>query len=315
MNVGVAAGTRRQLRRSCTHPVNRAGRNGAMALVAKGVDLRHVQQAGILRTMRRVASQAAFGLDRGVLEDEWPARLGVALGANLILIGGRPEVVVPECAVWIMAVGAAHEPFIHLVMERHVEGRFYIGVALKAERGLRSFEQLLVARAGMHAVATGAANIGLGMRRTFEVGMRSGVTAEAGGVYLFGSGFGGVEDLAYIAAGINVGLARTMAGLARGTSFAMLQGQLAVRVVGESFCFRFMACGAYLRADKVRGIGIFGLHGGWLRTCISLGGRASLRSDADHACAKHQSETCPQHRQPSGDAARRQELAGPDGLP
>jgi len=231
MDVGVAAGARRQLRRSCAHPVHRAGRDRAMALVAQGIDLRHVQQACILRTMRRVASQAAFRLDRCVLEDEWPARLGMALGADLILIGRRLQVIVPESAMNVMAIAALDQTFIHPVMERHIERRLYIGVALKAEHGLRSLEQLLFVCAGMHAVATGAADIGLGMRRTFEVGMRSRVTAQARSIYLFGSSLGGVEDFGYVAATINVRFARAVARLACSSSFAMLQRQFAVRIV------------------------------------------------------------------------------------
>jgi hypothetical protein len=144
MNVGVAAGAWRQLRRSCAHPVNRAGRDRAMALVAQCVDLRHVQQPRVLRTMRRVAPQAPLRLDRGVLEDEWPARLRVALGADRILIGRGLQVVVPEGAVRIVAVAALHQAFIHLVVEGHIERRLHVGVALKAERGLRSLEQLLL---------------------------------------------------------------------------------------------------------------------------------------------------------------------------
>src|ERR1035441_10473647 len=41
VNIGVAADAWRQLRRSCVHPVNRAGRARAMALVAHCVLLLH----------------------------------------------------------------------------------------------------------------------------------------------------------------------------------------------------------------------------------------------------------------------------------
>ncbi len=54
---------------------------------------------GILRAVRRVAADAAFRLHRSVLEDERPARLGVALGADRVLIGGGLQVVAIERAV------------------------------------------------------------------------------------------------------------------------------------------------------------------------------------------------------------------------
>ena len=43
MDIGVAADAGRYLRRSCAHRVNRTSGNWAMALVAQGIDLRHVQ--------------------------------------------------------------------------------------------------------------------------------------------------------------------------------------------------------------------------------------------------------------------------------
>jgi hypothetical protein len=150
-----------------------------VALVAQRVDVRHIQQPRVLRTVRSVATQASFRLDRGVLEDERPARLGVALGADRILIGRRLQVVVPEGAVNVVAVAALDQAFVHLVVERHIERRLHVGVALEAKRGLRSLQQRLFL-AAVDAVAAGAADAGLGMRRTIEVGMRSRVAAQAG---------------------------------------------------------------------------------------------------------------------------------------
>ena len=186
MDIGVAAGAWRQFRRPCVHPVNRAGSHRAMALVAQCVDLRHVQQSSILRTMRSMAPQTSLRLDRGMLVDERPTRLRVALGADRVLIRRGLEVVVPESAVGIMAIAALDQTFVHLMVKRHIERRFNVGVALKTERRLRSLEQLLFVRAGMHAVAAGAADVGLGVRRAQEVRVRSGVATQARSIYFFG---------------------------------------------------------------------------------------------------------------------------------
>ncbi len=80
-------------RRPRAHSVNVAGSYAAVALVAERVDGRHVQQAGVLGTVRSVASQTSLGLDRDVFIDERPARLRVALGADHVLVGRGLQVV------------------------------------------------------------------------------------------------------------------------------------------------------------------------------------------------------------------------------
>ena len=123
MNIGMAVRTSYDFRRPSAHPVNRVGSYAAVALVAERGDGRHVQQAGVLRTMRSVAPQTPFRLHRCVLEHKWPSRLRVALGADRILIGGGLNVVVPEGTVRIVAVRARQKAFIHLVVEGHIERR------------------------------------------------------------------------------------------------------------------------------------------------------------------------------------------------
>ncbi len=162
MNIGVAVRTSYGFRRPRAHSVNRVGSYTAVALVAERVDGRHVQQAGILGTVRSVASHAPLGLDRDVFIDERPAGLGVALGADRVLVGGGLHVVGQEGAVHVMAIAALDQAFVHLVVERHIEGRLRVGVALEAERRLRNLEQRFFL-AVMNAVAAGTADVRLGM--------------------------------------------------------------------------------------------------------------------------------------------------------
>src|ERR1035441_7640209 len=84
MNIGMAVRTSYGFRQPRAHSVNRVVSYAAVALVAERVDGRHVQQAGVLGTVRSVASQTPLGLDRDVFIDERPARLGVALGAERV---------------------------------------------------------------------------------------------------------------------------------------------------------------------------------------------------------------------------------------
>ena len=64
-----------------------------MALVAQQGDRRHVQQPRILRSVWRVAGGAALSPDRSMLEGKWPAHIGVALGADRVLVFSGPLII------------------------------------------------------------------------------------------------------------------------------------------------------------------------------------------------------------------------------
>ena len=80
-------------RRPRPHSVNRVVSYAAVALVAERGDGRHVQQARVLGAVSSVASQTPLSLDRDVFKDERPARLGVAPGADRVLVGRGLHVV------------------------------------------------------------------------------------------------------------------------------------------------------------------------------------------------------------------------------
>ena len=140
---------------------------------------RAIEQPRIRSAVREVAGRAAFGLDDIVLIDKRPGCLGVALGADRIHLRRGTKILLVECAVRIVAVGALHQSFFHLVMEGHVELRLGVGVALEAEFRLRNLQQLLLVFAVMNAVAADAAHVVLAVRRALEVGMLALVAAQA----------------------------------------------------------------------------------------------------------------------------------------
>src|ERR1700683_2008990 len=214
MNIGMAVRTSYGFRRPRAHSVNRVGSYAAVALVAERGDGRHVQQAGVLGTVRSGASQTPLGLDRDVFIDERPARLGVALGADRVLVGRGLHVVGSESAVHVVAIAARDQAFVHLVVERHIERRLSVGVALEAERRLRSLQQLFFFLALMNAVAANTADVRLGVGRAVKVRVRSRVTGQALGVNLFGRVLRGIEYLARVAAARHVLRSGTMAALA-----------------------------------------------------------------------------------------------------
>lgn len=258
-----------------------------MALVAQCIDLRHIQQPGVLRAMRRMAAHASFCLDRGMLVDKGSARLRVALGADHVLIGRRLQIVVPESAVNVMAVAALHQAFVHAVVKRHIEGRLNLGVALKAEHGLSSLQQFFLIVATVNTVAAHATYARLGMRRTLEVGVRSRVAAQACLINLRKCGLGRIEDFGDVARAFNVSLARAVARLAGDPGLAVLKGQLAVRIVDELFGLGLVACGADFGSDIIRRIRVLDLRSRRLR-CIGLGGGLSQSRGADQNCAQEQ---------------------------
>ena len=139
------------------------------------------------------------------------------------------------------------------MVKGHIESGFHIGVALKAERGLRSFQKLRFFGAGVNAVAAQATHARFSVRRTIEVGMRSGVATQTGLIQFRGGRFAGVENPGNVAAGLNVRLARAMARFTGDPGLAMLQCQLRVRIGGESFRFRHVASGANLLPNEVGG--------------------------------------------------------------
>ena len=163
-------------------------------------------------------AQASLRLHRHVLKDERSALIHVALGADHVLIGRGPQVVVLEGAVHVVAVAALDQAFVH----RWWKGMENCGLTSawhwKQSVGSASLEQAALSTGsncfagGVHChvnrVATDAAHIGLGVGRAHEVGMRSGVATEALGVNVFGRGLGGIEDLGYVAAAGHVLAAR-----------------------------------------------------------------------------------------------------------
>ena len=130
-----------------------------MALKAERIDVGSVQKSWIGSSVRCVARHAALGFDYPMLVNPRPRGFRMALGADCVLLRGSPEVLPIEGAMWVVAVGTLDQAFFHLVMERHVERRLRIGVALEAELRLRNLEELLGVFAGMNAVAADAAHI------------------------------------------------------------------------------------------------------------------------------------------------------------
>jgi len=104
-----------------------------MALQTKRVHARPVDQSRIWPAVREVAGRAAFRLHYEVLIHKWSCSLAVALCANRIHLRRRSQVLAVECPMRVVAIRALHQPFLHLVVERHVELRLRLRMTLEAE--------------------------------------------------------------------------------------------------------------------------------------------------------------------------------------
>lgn len=262
--------------------MNRSVSHRAMALGAQRGDARHIQQAGVLRSVRSMASHATVP-DSSVFKHERPTGFCVAFGADRVLIRGVLQVRPVERPVRIVAIRALRDAFVHLVVEGHRELGFLIAVALIAEVGLGVLQEVVVLplrrrkrscrhhpgarirRAGLwivDAVARGAAHVGLGVRRAVEISVLARVARQACLVDLLSGSLGRIEDFGCVAAAVHVSFAGSVAAFAGYAGSAVQEGQLTMRIVGEFFANFFMAGCASFATHKVARRGFCAASGG-----------------------------------------------------
>lgn len=245
--------------------VDRAGRRYRMrerthiclrvALQAERIDVADVEKARIGRSVRRVACRAAFGLDHGMFINKRPGCFCMAFSADSILIVGRTHHLVLKRAMWVMAIAALHQSFIHFVMEGLRKCRLHVGVAGVAELGLRNPEQARLILKAVNTMATGAAHTGFAVSRPLEVGMGSLVATEAGLANILCRCFTEAKYLGDIAATLDMGFPRPVTTFAGRSLAAMHQGETGVGVGAEflsNVCVASLAC---IRTDEVGGVG------------------------------------------------------------
>ena len=103
-----------------------------------------------------MAGDATLCLDRQMLENEWSLLIGMAGVADRIPCCRRPQIFADEPAVRIVAIRTINEPFLHAVVEGHIElwlDLLVTGVA-KSRLSLDQEElihQPLVRRMAVHA--------------------------------------------------------------------------------------------------------------------------------------------------------------------
>ena len=191
-----------------------------------------------------------------MLEAERASFVGVALETDLILRRRRPQLGGKEAAMLVVTVGALHQSLIDAMAERPRKIPFDFGVAAITEFRLLLDQEILfrlgvVGRVAGHA--THAVDIVL---RAVEVGMLLAilVTRHAAFAGLLRGRAGEGEDLALVAAALDVFLARSVTGLAAHGRTA-LERRLPVRRSFECLVDGFVAGLTRLGADILRSVG------------------------------------------------------------
>ena len=162
-----------------------------MALQAEQVHVAQFQHMGIGSTVRQMAGLTSVDLHRLVFEYKGALLVRVALEAHRVLRGRSPHLVGLYRAVHVVAIAALDQPFVHAMMERHVELRFLLEMAPVAKLGLRLYEQEIRFFTVVRRMARDATNAILGMLRVdcIHVLCATRVAAQAARINFFGGGF------------------------------------------------------------------------------------------------------------------------------
>ena len=96
-----------------------------MALQAEQVDVAELQHVGIWSAVRQMARLASIDLYGRMFVNKRSLLVRVALEADRILRGGSPHLLGFDRAVHVVAIAALDQPFIHPMMEGHVELRLF----------------------------------------------------------------------------------------------------------------------------------------------------------------------------------------------
>ena len=100
-----------------------------VAFKAEEIHLTAFEQTRISGPVRTMTGNTTLGLDGPVLKREGPRLIGMALEADLVLRGSRPQLLGQETAVRIMTIAALHQPLFNTMSKRPVKLLFLVGMA------------------------------------------------------------------------------------------------------------------------------------------------------------------------------------------
>jgi hypothetical protein len=205
-----------------------------MALKAKNIQVAGFDEVRVWGTVWRMAGHATLCLDRLVLENERPLFVSVACVANRIPRRRRAQLLADEPTVGVMTIRTLNEPFLHAVVERHVELRLDLLMAGIAETRLSLDQEKLIHHSLVGRMAAQAAQVILAVSRPGKIHVICARTVafQTPLSDVFGSCFLKVEDFAFVTTTVDVLGAWTMTGFATVSFCAVLGFQYIVPVTG-----------------------------------------------------------------------------------
>ena len=188
--------------------------------------------------MRIVARTATFNPDWRVLINKRPSLLRMALHTGGIAGDAASQSLLLEVSMWIVAIAATHQAFVHLVVERLRKSGLHVSVARIAELRLRDLEKAGLASGFMNAVTTHATYVCSSVCGALEVGMCRGMALQALAIDRFRCRFGEPkEGFQAAASSLYMLSARSMAALA-GNAFATMQHRKSrVRILSKLLAY------------------------------------------------------------------------------
>jgi len=187
-----------------------------VALQTEQVDVAQLQHVRIRSTVRQMARLASIDLYGRMLVYKRSLLVRVTRKANCVLRGGSPHLLWTDRAMDVVAVAALDQPFVHSMMEGHVELGFLLEMAGVAKLGLGLYEQELRFVSVVRRMAGDATDVTLGMLRVdcIDVLRAAGMTGEAAFVDFLGGVIFKDENLANVPTTLDVSGTGTVASLA-----------------------------------------------------------------------------------------------------
>ena len=207
-------------------------------------------------------------LDWRVFKDERTALVRVASKANGILSGRTAYLLWTHGSMYVVAVAALDQTFVHTMMKGHRKLCFLVEMARVAERGLRLDEKEFLRFRMVRGMARRAAYVVFRMFRIDGVHVlrATGMAGEALGVDFLRGVFAEDENLRFVTAASNVrgtGSVATLASLMRRAALCIKSG-FPVRTLLPVVVNIFVTRLAHLRADEFGGTRCRGRSNGFV---------------------------------------------------
>lgn len=142
-----------------------------MTLQAEQIHIAYSEHVRIGPSVRNMAGTAPLDLYRLMLENEGPLLIDMTFETDSILRRRSPHLLWPHGSVWVMAVTALDQAFIHTMVKGHRKLGLLLQMAGVAELWLGFHQQVLFRFRVVRGVAVDTAHAVLGVDRVDAIHM------------------------------------------------------------------------------------------------------------------------------------------------